>query len=404
MVLQRLRKGLDSEYSIEHRLLVKIKSSAEDNTHQVLSSNWQKLTEKVIDKLTKTAGLLYQSFPFSSRRILEEVRDFRPDIIHLHNTHGSYFPTPLIQTLSRYAPIVWTLHDMWSFTGNAAHTFGNMSWKHMKNDRSLTSIPPTIWINAGAWLLKQKMSIYQNSRITVVCPSDWLQALARQSPVFEGKQVLRIHNGVDTDIFAPCDKQAARKKLGLPEDRKTVMFSAQFLGKRNPWKGGADLEEILRIIDRQATEKISFLAVGHGKLDEPTSFRNLEVVYKDYISGESEMAHCFNASDLFIYPTRADNLPNSLVESISCGVPAITFDIGGTKEIISHECNGILLPPFDLVAFAEKTLHLLHDEGKRTTFSMNSRDKACRQFALNDMAVQYHRLYKSIVSSNPQFT
>ncbi|HVU55842.1 MAG TPA: glycosyltransferase [Puia sp.] len=399
VVVQRLRKGLHRDFDIEDRLVVKIKDSDDENTHRVLSSTWQVYAEKVIDKLTKTAGLLYQSFPFSSRRILEEVRDFRPDIIHLHNTHGSYFPTPLIRTLSRHAPLVWTLHDMWSFTGNSAHTFGNMSWKHMRNDHALTKISPTIGINTGAWLLRQKRSVYKDARLTVVCPSGWLQELALQSPVFEGKQVLRIYNGVDTTLFTPQDKTAARRKLGLDPHRKTVMFSARFLGSVNIWKGGADLEGILRHIDRLAGEKINFLALGEGRLDDPTPFHNLEVHYKNYVHGEENMRDCYNASDLFIYPTRADNLPNSLVESIACGTPAVTFDIGGNKEIIGHDRNGIILPPFDLEAFATNTLALLYDDNRRAAFSQYGRELACRKFDMYAMARQYFDLYKSIVPS-----
>lgn len=401
VVVQRLRKGLHRDFAVEDRLVVKIKTSDDDHTHQVLRSTWQAYSEKVIDKLTKTAGLLYQSFPFSSHRILEEVQDFQPDIIHLHNTHGSYFPTPLIRALSRHAPLVWTLHDMWSFTGNSAHTFGNMSWKYMSNDHALTKISPTIGINAGAWLLRQKRSVYTDSNITVVCPSGWLQELALQSPVFEGKQVLLIYNGLDTNIFTPGDKTAARRKLGLDPHRKTVMFSARFLGKTNIWKGGADLEAILRHIDRLATEKINFLAVGEGRLDDPTPFHNLEVHYKNYVRGEENMVDCYNASDLFIYPTRADNLPNSLVESIACGVPAVTFDIGGNKEIIEHDRNGIILPPFDLEAFATHTLDLLHDDDRRTAFSKYGRDLACSTFDMYTMARQYFDLYQCIVTASP---
>jgi glycosyltransferase involved in cell wall biosynthesis len=289
---------------------------------------------------------------------------------------------------------------MWSFTGNAAHTFGNMSWKHMRNDRALTKISPTIWINTGAWLLRQKRSVYRDSNITVVCPSGWLQELALQSPVFEGKQVLRIYNGLDTKVFTPMDKMTARRKLGLDPHKKTVMFSARFLGRINIWKGGADLEGILRHIDRRTTEKINFLAVGEGRLDDPTPFRNLEVHYKNYVLGEENMVDCYNASDLFIYPTRADNLPNSLVESIACGIPAVTFDIGGNKEIIEHDRNGMILPPFDLGSFATATLDLLGNDVKRAAFAQHGRDLACRKFDMHTMARQYFDLYQCIVPAS----
>jgi glycosyltransferase involved in cell wall biosynthesis len=273
-----------------------------------------------------------------------------------------------------------------------------MSWKNMKNDRALTHIPPTIWINTGAWLLRQKKRIYGQSDITVICPSAWLRELAMQSPVFTGKEIMHIYNGVDTDVFTPGDKLLARRKLGLPEEYKTVMFSAQFLGTKNPWKGGSDLEDILRLMDEQATGKINFLAVGQGRMTRTSDFRHLQVIYKDYVAGESNMADCLRASDLFIYPTRADNLPNSLVESIACGVPAVTFDVGGNKEIITGDYNGVMLPPFDLNAFAKQALDLLANNEKRALFSKNCRERACRLFTDQEMAARYYQLYQNIVS------
>jgi glycosyltransferase involved in cell wall biosynthesis len=341
-------------------------------------------------------GLLYQYFPFSERNILRTVHSFRPHIINVHNTQGAYFPVPLIQKISAYAPVVWTLHDMWSFTGNASHTFGNMSWKYLRNDRHLTKIPPKIGINTGAWLLKRKKKIYQHARLTIVTPSLWLKKLAEQSPVFEGKAIHHIFNGIDSKQYYPGNKEAARLKLGLPQNNPTIMFSSHFLDKNNPWKGGADLLKILSKINAGTSKKINLLMLGEGGMTELSAFSNFNVYNKGYVREESLIRDCFIASDLFIYPTRADNLPNVLVESIACGTPCITFDIGGNTEIIKHNINGVIIQPFDFDSFARETLLLLNDRPKLSEFSANCIDVVKTSFLLQDMTDKYFQLFNTL--------
>jgi len=400
IVTQRLMKKLNEVYGSENYLLVKEKKGNTNNTHQILSSHVEINAEKIIERISRSLGLLYQFFPFSSRSMLKAVGLFKPDIINLHNTQGGYFATPLLQELSRIAPIVWTLHDMWSFTGNASHTFGNTSWKHLKNDTVLKKIPPAIGINTGAWLLRQKKKIYNSSDLTVVAPSRWLQELALQSPVFEDKIVHHIYNGIDNKVFRKKDKQLSKLKLKLLAGCKTVMFSSHFLDKDNPWKGGMHLREILERINVNAGEKINLLILGEGKPEELDSLSNFNIFYKGYIRDEEMMVDCLNAADLFIYPTRADNLPNVLIESIACGTPCITFDIGGNSEIIKNGYNGLIIQPFNFDAFSENTIALLKNEEQLASFSTNCLSVTRQSFLIASMAEKYYQLFKELSAGN----
>ncbi len=398
VMMQRMMKGLEQQFHTENHLIVKTKKGAASNTVQILNRTHEIIVEKITDRVSRQVGLLYQFFPFSSKKILSLAKSFDPDIINLHNTHGAYFATPLIEKLSRIAPIAWTLHDMWGFTGNSSHTFNNDSWKYLKNDRALTKIPPKIGINTGGYLLRQKKRVYEQSALTIVTPSLWLKNLAEQSPVFEQTKIYQIYNGVDTDIFRPKDKRAVREKLKLDPGEKTIMFSSHFLTKNNPWKGGHDLIEILRKINATTREKINFLILGEGAIQELNSFSNFNLHYKGYLKNESEVSDCLNASDLFIYPTRADNLPNTLIESIACGTPCITFDIGGNKEIVRPNHNGIIVEPFDIDTFAEKTISLLEDQRQLDEFSANCIAVAREKFTLQTMTSGYYTLFEKIIS------
>jgi glycosyltransferase involved in cell wall biosynthesis len=396
IVMQRLIKGLIQSYATENLVLVKEKKGCSQDTLPLLTNPAQIISEKIIDRLTRKTGLLYQFFPFSSNRLVNVARSFRPHIINLHNTQSGYFATPLIARLSKIAPIVWTLHDMWSFTANAAHTFGNMSWRELKNDSELAKIPPSISLNTGKWLLRQKKTVYAKSDLTLVSPSIWLKKMAEQSPVFEGKNIHHIYNGIDSTVYKPKDKLSCKSKIGAPLDCKTVMFSAQDLDSNNPWKGGADLIAILSKMSAITERKINFLAVGKGNSSAFKSVPNVNIINTGYVHSETDMCDYLNAADLFIYPTRADNLPNVLVESIACNTPCITFDIGGNKEIISNNANGLIIPPFDLDMFAADAVSLLHDEKRLAQFSSACSSIVKERFQLRSMVDLYYTLFKKI--------
>jgi glycosyltransferase involved in cell wall biosynthesis len=351
----------------------------------------QALLERVIDRVTRMLGAQYLFFPFSSRRILELVRELKPDVISLHNTHGGYFETSLLEKISVYAPVVWTLHDMWSFTGNSAHTFGDESWKEMRNTSALTKIYPAIGFNTGQWLLKRKKKIYQRSRLTIVCPSKWLFNLAEQSPVFQGKRVQHINNGVDLNVFRPHDKTTARARLGVPDADRVIMFSAEHLND-SQWKGGNDLLEMLSAIDNMISFRSVLLVVGSGRLQGDQVFKNLRVHYTGFVHAEETLVDCYCSSDLFLYPTKADNLPNVLVEAIACGIPCATFDIGGCKEIIVDGYNGLVLEKGNNVPL----LRLLTDRHTLSKMSVNARQYAEEHFSIEKMGEQYYNLFESL--------
>jgi glycosyltransferase involved in cell wall biosynthesis len=288
---------------------------------------------------------------------------------------------------------------MWSFTGNASHTFGNMSWKEMKNDPQLKKIPPSIGINTGAFLLRQKKRVYAQSRLSIVTPSKWLYDLATQSPVFSGKKIYQVYNGIDPEIFFPGNKQQVRQKLKIEPEAPVIIFMSHFLTRNNPWKGGNDLLEILGRINRSATRKITLLMLGEGTHHDLASFSNLDIVYTGYLHSDAAVRECLQAADLFIYPTRADNLPNVLVESIACGTPCITFDIGGNAEIVRHGFNGIIIAPFNFDAFAKEALALLHDETKRRQFSSGCITVTQENFLLDKMVREYNRIFEEAIRS-----
>ncbi|UCC39593.1 MAG: glycosyltransferase [Candidatus Aminicenantes bacterium] len=399
----RLSKGLEERFNTENYFIVGKKLSCDTNVFATIDKKSETLKEIqvfiefFVNRLFNWLGLQYWYFPFSTRFILKKIRQLRPDIISLHNTHGGYFKTSLIKKLSKMAPVVWTLHDMWAFTGNAAHTFGDESWKQLKSGKNEKRIYPHIGIDTGRWLLKQKRRIYKKSDLHIVTPSRWLYHLAKQSPVFENKNIYHIFHGVDLEVFRPRDKTCCRKAFGIAEDAKVIIFSSADDLEKSPWKGGPILLDILKTLDSKTSRTIEMLVLGKGELKEPQDLENLNIHKTGYVNSEKLLPVLLSTSDLFIYPTKADSFSLVLMESIACGVPAVSFEIGGCGDIIKNDVNGYLIKPFDIEAFTDKIAGLLDKEEKREKLSVEARGFAEQHFGLADMVKRYHELFNSII-------
>lgn len=393
----RLSKGLEHYHHTENMFIVGKKHSADEHVFCTRASEGQALIEALLDKIMNKLGLQYFCFPFSNRFILKQAREFKPDIISLHNIHEGYFKTTLLKKLSAIAPIVWTLHDMWAFTGTAVATYGDESWKQMRSGPGeYRAYPPTGWDN-GRWLLKRKKRIYQKCRLHFIAPSTWMRETAAQSPVFAGKSIDMIHHGLDLDLFSPGDKDVCRKVLDIPPDAPTIMFSCDGDIDLSPWKGGQMLVDILTSLNSKTKKPIHVLVVGKGRLKAADSLQNLILHRTGYVSSQTFIPVLLSAADLFIYPTRADSFGLVLAEAIACGTPAITFEIGGCPDIIKNDVSGKLVKPFDIEDFSLRTLELLEHPDELAALSRSARKFSEQHFDIKDMAFNYFQLFSNIL-------
>jgi glycosyltransferase involved in cell wall biosynthesis len=399
IIAYRLMKNLEKNYKAECFYIVAFKTLDDQNIFRSRPNRIAAFIEKAINKCLNVIGLQYFFLPVSSSTILKIAKHIKPDIISLHNTHGGYFQTSLIKKISNIAPVVWTLHDMWSFTGNAAHTFGDESWKEMKNSKHLAKISPAIGINTGAFLLQQKAKIYKQSKLIMVTPSKWLADLAHKSPAFKGKRIIHIFNGLDLDVFKPSQNNEIRAKLNINSQDRVLMFSAEVLTD-NIWKGGDALLHVIKLISEKIDLNLHLLIIGKGEIKEMNEIPNVVIHQIGYLQDENEMSKYLSASDLFIYPTKADNLPNVLIEAIACGTPCVTFNIGGCSEIIINDYNGIIIEPFDFVKMAHAITQLLENGEQLKEMSTNARAYAEAKFSIQDMSKKYIDLFHSLNNPN----
>lgn len=319
---------------------------------------------------------------------ITELPEFKEaDVIHLHwINQGMLSVKEIGQILASGKKVVWTMHDMWPFTGIChyagdcnAYTTGCGHCPYLKspsrNDLSYT-------------VFHRKQSAYRAGNITFVACSHWLGELAEGSPLTQGHQVTSIPNPIDTGIYLPKDKNAIREKMRLPKEKKIVLFAAM---KASDKRKGIDfLIEAARLISQKRNDLLFLIAGTNG--DEIARQFPLPTHSTGFIASR-DMPDLYNAADLFVTPSLQDNLPNTIMEAMACGTPCIGFRTGGIPEMIDHRKNGYVAEYQNARDLADGLLWTLF-ETDAETLSANARRKVLAEYTQEKVAHQYREIYK----------
>jgi len=328
-------------------------------------------------------------FPFSG--IPSQIQSISPDIVHLHWICGGMLPIEDFKRINK--PMIWTLHDMWAFTGGCHHsdgceyfrqTCGNCPQlnRNRKNDLSQS-------------VLRRKKNAWRGLNLTLVTPSNWLAKCAKESSLFGKHRIDVIHNGLDLNLFKPINKTTARQIWNLPINKKLILFGAMRATSDNK-KGFDQLYEATKQLSAQWSDKVELFVFGASEPKNPPDF-GLPVHYLGYLNDEVSLVLLYSAADTMVLPSRQDNLPNTVVESLACGTPVVAFDIGGIPDMIDHQINGYLAKPFDTSDLAAGIVWVLSDENRYEALCVKAREKAVACFDVEKVAKQYAELYESIV-------
>jgi len=259
------------------------------------------------------------------------------DVIYLHWINNNFVSISSIAKLLKLGkPIVWFLHDMWPMTGGCHHSFECIKYQSQCEYCDLLKSNKKKDISSKIFNKKLRLfSSYQNLKI--ITPSEWLGDCAKKSALFTHIKVRVIPNMIDITIFKPIDKQYARNILNLPENKKIILFGAD-MGVSNPYKGWGYLKDALKNINP------SYIIVTFGgeSIDlslNDTTFPayNFGRLFDDY-----SLALLYNACDVFVIPSLAEAFGQTALEAITCGTPAVGFNVGGIPDIISHKVTGYL--------------------------------------------------------------
>lgn len=321
-------------------------------------------------------------------RVPRAVAGLSPDVVNLHWICNGFVR---IESLGRIGlPLVWTLHDMWPFTGGCHYSGDCARFRERCGSCPVLGSRLVMDLSRLVWLRKRR--VFDRIDLTVVAPSRWMAERARESSLFLDMPVEVIPNGLDIERFRPFDKASARDLLGLPKDKRLVLFGG-VSATSDPRKGYDLLEEALRRLPAFApgtaggTELVVFGASSGGaSLPLPTRFLGR---FGDDVS----LALVYAAADVFVAPSRSDNLPNTLLEALSCGTPCVAFDAGGIPDLVEHQANGYLARAGDAEDLARGMAWILADGDRLRELGAAARRKITSGFSLEHQAARYRDLF-----------
>ena len=317
---------------------------------------------------------------FNNSIMAERLPKERYGIINLHNLHeGMSFR--LLNRLPNAVPLLWTLHDMWPLTGYCCYSYDCNKYE----DGCVGECPQAnLWgqmttTPSQEWQLRQSLFLRNAARLSFISPSKWLAECA-QARLPAGVSVEVISNGIDLDVFKPLgDKYAVRQILGLPMQGKIILCGAQNIS--DPRKGTCYLINAVKRLNEKRPEPVTVIVFGHKPIN--TSLTS-SWVHTGTIRDEALLNLYYNASDVFVLPSLADNLPNTLIEATAAGTPCVTFGVGGCSEVVRNNETGFVARTGDEEHLSECIEHLLDMDGDR----VREMTIACRKVALREYSVQ----------------
>lgn len=318
------------------------------------------------------------------------------DLVHLHNLHGFSFNPFILPEITAQKPCIYSLHDMAAFTGHCSYAFACTKWERGCGDCPDLGYYPSLNYDNTARNLKMLKAIYDScAPMTIVTPSVWLKKLAEQS-ILQNHEIKLLPYGIDENIFAPANKDMVRQKLNLPQDKLIFTFIADF-ATNNPQKGGYYLEQACEYYKNHPD--IIFLIIGGENAGRIGNCYHI-----GYIYDTKELAKYYASSDLFIFPTMADNLPFVVLEAMSCGIPVISFDIGGLPDMIDHLSNGYLAKYKDVHDFIAGIELFINDKKLREQASKLARKKVEDNYTIDMCIHNYQKLYEEVFEKRLKIT
>jgi glycosyltransferase involved in cell wall biosynthesis len=318
---------------------------------RLLSRVEDKIQAYLTKKCNKQLGTF--SYPVLGTNVakLDEVKN--ADIIYIHwALKGLLNFKSVKQIASLNKPVIIFLHDMWNITGGCHHSFSCDKYK-TEGCNSCPMFPAAKKNDLSAKEFRKKMQLYsKHNNLYFVSPSKWLYNCAKESLLTKSKPVFYIPNLIDNSIFKQADKPVARQILNIDVNETIIAFGA--VSVNSPYKGWAYLQKALELLKKDDSIKnISVLIFGSGYEKGIAESIPFKTKFMGYLQDEYSTALVYNAADVFIVPSLADNLPTTVQESLSCGTPVVGFEVGGIPDMISHKKNGYLAKYKDAGDIAE---------------------------------------------------
>lgn len=383
--------GIDSEMLVAKKIsdspLVKT-FPIKINYFRLLIVNYFNLQK--IKKYRKRDQVIFSPSLISSKTAVKLINKSDADIVHLHWINNGMLSISDIKKIKK--PVVWSLHDMWAFTGGCH--YDQFCGKYEDNCHNCPILKSNKNKDLAYKVHLKKTKIYQkHNNITVVGLSKWLADSARKSSIFRGFNIVQLPNPIDTSIFSPVDKVEARKILNLPIEEKIILFGAMS-ATSDERKGYKQLINAIMNLDMNGKKLVVF---GSSRPIAPDSLTET-AIYLGRVNDDINLKLIYSAADVMVVPSIQENLSNAIMESLSCGTPVVAFNIGGNSDMIIHKRTGYLATPYDSYDLSAGISWVLNNN--RINLSINSRKVVMDNFNDSLIGKKYKNLYEHILDSN----
>jgi glycosyltransferase involved in cell wall biosynthesis len=321
-------------------------------------------------------------------RVADKLAGF--DLVQLHWINWFVDLEDFFSQLPPAIPVVWTLHDMNTFTGGCHYDAG--CGRYASGCGKCPALDSTTVSDLSSDIFERKDAIFERiptKRLHLVTPSRWLADAAKDSALLRKFPCTVIPYGLDLDVYKPVDRAACRQVLDIPVDARAVLFVAD--SNENQRKGFSLLLEALALItDIPGLVLLSIGGAARGMAS------NVPYIRLGQLQNDRFIAAAYSAADVMVIPSLQDNLPNTVLEAMACGTPAVGFDVGGIPDMIHPGETGFLAKPRDVPGLAAKIRKALSDEF-RGQLSKLCRDRAIAEYDQQIQARRYVELYQSML-------
>ncbi|MGI0500042.1 glycosyltransferase family 4 protein [Limnospira platensis] len=390
----RVHRGLIS-MGVESRMLVRGKFSV-DRTVIAEKSMITKLGPGAnsipLRRYPKRDRLLFspQWFPDV---IAARVAKINPDVVNLHWVCNGFIQIETLAKLNK--PLVWTLQDMWPFTGGCHYSEGCDRYQNSCGQCPQLKSGRDRDLSRQVW--ERKFKAWKNLNLTIVTPSSWMADCVRSSSLFGQRRVEVIPFCLDTQIYRPIETKIARHLLNLPQDKQLVLFGA-IAATADTRKGFNLLLPALQKLSQSGWQnQLELVVFGSAEPENPVDL-GFKANYLGSFSDDIALALVYSAADVMIVPSLQESFGQTASEALACGTPVVAFNATGLKDIVDHQVNGYLVKPYEIDDLSEGIKWVLNDGDRLHKLQENAREKAARVFPLERQAQQYLSLFNQILT------
>ncbi|MBE9141493.1 glycosyltransferase family 4 protein [Nodosilinea sp. LEGE 07088] len=392
----RLHQGLQS-IGCHSQMLVRAKFSTDSTVIRETS-----FLTKISPPLSALPLRFYPKYKggiFSSQLVpdilAKRVKQHNPDIAHIHAICNGYLKIETLKKIRR--PIVWTLHDMWPFTGGCHYSEGCENYKvscgscYQLGSKNSSDLSHRVW--------KRKLNSWKNLNLTIVATTSWMANCAQNSSLFKNIPIEIIPLGLDTDRYKPYNHLFAREVLNLPRDKKLVLFGA-IGGTSDPRKGFHLLQPALQSLrESKWQDHIELVIFGNSQPKEVIDL-GFKAHYVGRLNDDISLALAYSASDVMIAPSIQEAFGQTASEALSCGTPVVAFNATGLKDVVVHQQTGYLAKPFEIGDLAKGIEWVIEDQERYQNLKLQSRQRALQKFSSKVQASRYVSLYRKILEKD----